>query len=113
MRLGLQPNQRSRHDMYDFMGWQLSKGQAVAAGLIAANVTVHLMWMAARGRSNFAARIGAFLQRNFLHYPFSGRAFPLGALVCVCVCVCVYVCMYVCVYVCVCAYAGYVCMCVH
>jgi len=62
---------------YDLWGWQVSTGQAVALGLIACNVGVHLVWGFSRAGGRTATNLKRFLDRNFMHFPFSGRAFPL------------------------------------
>jgi len=67
-----------RPQKIDFLGWQLSRQEAIIGGIITCNLVIFGCWAASfRGAFHSIEHAYPWLRRNFLHYPFSGRGFPL------------------------------------
>ena len=62
---------------HDFWGWRLSTGQVIAGAIIAVNGVVFLCWRWSLRGSELLEHAAPWLRRHFLHYAFSGRAFPM------------------------------------
>ena len=62
---------------HDFWGWHLSTGQVVAGAIIAVNGFIFSCWRWSLHGTEALEQAAPWLRRHFLHYAFSGRAFPL------------------------------------
>jgi membrane associated rhomboid family serine protease len=62
---------------HDFWGWRVSTGQVIAGGIVAVNGLVFACWQWSLRGSEMLEHAAPWLRRHFLHYAFSGRAFPL------------------------------------
>jgi len=62
----------------DILGWQLSRQEVIIGGIIVCNLVIFGCWASSfRGAFHSVEHAYPWLQRHFLHYPFSGRGFPL------------------------------------